>query len=298
MENIQKGIYTYENSIDFNDTELPNELIVNERISNEAVLIRLLCGTLRVKYIANGEEKEVIQDTIYSIPGNSDDRTLLQSVFQDFFGLTNFELQEKTIIDSYIRKNRRNHFVHENLLSELTSAIVWQEKSPIESFVHIYRALEFISYSFPLIYAAKSTDYRGTYEKLKKFMSGESSGEIKFFKTFISELFRDNILINYKFEAYFLNGCEGKVEAELQRMIDTTYYEFDGNTMKIRLINIVDMLVTLRNRYFHMLVGQGKENFYDVSYDKRDLFSALNPIFINWLSLVYKEIVTYSVGML
>lgn len=298
MENIQKGIYTYENLTGIDDSKLPTEIVVNERISNEAVLIRLLSGTLNVKYTVNGEEKVIEQNTNYSVPGLLQNNSFSPNIIKDFFGFDKFNKSERKIVDDYLRVNRRNHFIHENLLSELTSAIVWQENSPIESFVHIYRALEFISYSFPLIYASKSTDYRGTYEKLKKFMSGDSNGELKFFKTFIAELFKNNILINYEFEAYFLNGCEEKVKTELQRVINNPYYEFDGNTLKIRLMNIIDLIVTLRNRYFHMLVGQGMENFYDVSYDKRDLFSALTPIFINWLTLVYKEIVDYSVGLL
>lgn len=298
MENIQRGIYTYENLTGIDDSKLPTEIVVNERISNEAVLIRLLSGTLNVKYTVNGEEKEIEQNTNYSVPGLLQNTSFSPNIIKDFFGFDKFNKSERKIVDDYLRVNRRNHFIHENLLSELTSAIVWQESSPIESFVHIYRALEFISYSFPLIYASKSTDYRGTYEKLKKFMSGDSIGELKFFKTFIAELFKNNILINYEFEAYFLNGCEEKVKTELQRVINNPYYEFDGNTLKIRLMNIIDLIVTLRNRYFHMLVGQGMENFYDVSYDKRDLFSALTPIFINWLTLVYKEIIDYSVGLL
>lgn len=298
MENIQRGIYIYENLTGIDDSKLPTELVVNERISNEAVLIRLLSGTLNVKYTVNGEEKEIEQNTNYSLPGLLQNTSFSPNIIKDFFGFDKFNKSERKIVDDYLKVNRRNHFIHENLLSELTSAIVWQECSPIESFVHIYRALEFISYSFPLIYASKSTDYRGTYEKLKKFMSGDSIGELKFFKTFIAELFKNNLLKNYEFEAYFLNGCEEKVKAELQRVINNPYYEFNGNTMKIKLINIMDLIVTLRNRYFHMLVGQGMENFYDVSYDKRDLFSALMPVFINWLTLVYKEIVDYSVGLL
>ena len=84
------------------------------------------------------------------------------------------------------------------MLSELTSAIVWLNSSPIESFVHIYRTLEFMSYSFPMIYASKSMDYRGSYEHLKKFMNGDSDGELKFFKTFLKELFKNNILLENK----------------------------------------------------------------------------------------------------
>ena len=171
------------------------------------------------------------------------------------------------------------------------------ESSPIEAFIHIYRALEFMSYSFPLIYASKSKDYRGSYNSLKKFMDGDSSGELSFFKTFLKELFKNNILFEYEFEMYFLSDNEDLIEQELQRVIQKAYYTFDGNTMRIRFVNIVDLIVTLRNRYFHMLLGQGTDNFYDVRYDKREIFCAMNPIFINWLTMVYKEIVIYSIGI-
>ena len=114
--------------------------------------------------------------------------------------LEKYRKAERESIDKYIRHNRRNHFVHEEVLSELTGAIVWMETSPIESFVHIYRALEFISYSFPLIYASKSMDYRGSYEKLKKYMSGERAGELNFFKLFLKELFKNSILFDYEFD--------------------------------------------------------------------------------------------------
>ena len=67
--------------------------------------------------------------------------------------------------------------------------------------------------------------------------------------------------------------------------------------MKIRFANIIDLVITLRNRYFHMLLGKGTDNFYDINYDKRKLFEAVNPVFINWLTMIYKEIVVYSIGI-
>lgn len=299
MQSVQKGIYTYEDGLDgINNTTLPSELVISERSCNEAILIRLLCGTLKIIYSLNGNQMEYVQSKDYSIPGNIDNNSFKGKIIKDFFGFDNFRQTEKRSIDKYLNSNRRNHFVHEQLLSELTSAIIWMESSPIESFVHIYRALEFISYSFPLIYASKSMDYRGSYEKLKKFMSGDSDGELKFFKTFLKELFKNNILYNYEFDIFFMSGNESLIEQELSRIITTPYYTFDGNTMKIRFVNIADLIITLRNRYFHMLVGKGTENFYDTRYDKREIFQAMNPIFVNWLSMIYKEIVTYSIGII
>lgn len=299
MEFVQKGIYIYEDGLSgINNAALPNQFIISERISNESLLIRLLCGTLKIKYSIEDEQKEIVQSRNYTVPGNEENSIYNNKILKDFFSFSKFRQAEKKDVDKYINSNRRNHFIHEHLLAELTSAIVWIENSPIESFVHIYRALEFMSYSFPLIYASKSMDYRGSYEKLKKFMSGDSDGELKFFKIFLSELFRGNMLFQYEFDMFFMNGNEIPIKAELERIILNPYYIFEGNTMKIRFANIADLLITLRNRYFHMLVGKGTDNFYDISYDKRDIFKAMNPVFINWLSMIYKEIVSYSVGIL
>lgn len=300
MDSVQKGIYTYEDGFSgINNTTLPTELVISaNRVSNEAILIRLLCGTLRIKYLVGGQQKEIKQWRNYSIPGNEDNNTYRNRIIKDFFAFDKFAKTEKKDIDKYLISNRKNHFIHEQLLSELTSAMIWLDDSPIESFVHIYRALEFMSYSFPLIYASKSKDYRGTYEKLKSFMSGVADGELKFFKTFLAELFKGNILFQYEFDIFFMNGNESLIQAELGRIIPNPYYTFDGNTMKIKFANVADLLITLRNRYFHMLVGKGTDNFYDTRYDKREIFQAMNPVFLNWLTMIYKEIVIYSVGIL
>ena len=154
-----------------------------------------------------------------------------------------------------------------------------------------------MSYSFPLIYAAKSMDYRGSYKHLKDFMRGESEGELKFFKKFLEVLFKDNYIYDYEFDVFFMNGTELLIEAEFQRVIKENYYSFDGNTMHIGFANVIDLILTIRNHFFHMLIGKGGDNFYDTTYDKRDIFEALNPVFINWLTMIYREIATYSVAI-
>ncbi|MCI8370805.1 MAG: hypothetical protein HFI75_00120 [Lachnospiraceae bacterium] len=296
---VQKGIFIYEDQLsEINEAALPAELKISERASNEAVLIRLLCGTLNIHYFCGEQEIWTEQKINYSIPGNIVNDIFKNKIIKEFFSFEHYRKIEKSSIDKYLNFNRRNHFIHEELLSELTNAIIWLKDSPIESFVHIYRTLEFISYSFPLIYASKLMDYRGSYEKLKKFMSGDSDGELKFLKTFLKELFKNNILFEYEFDILFMSDNLDLIQGELQRVIPNNYYIFEGDTMKIRFANVADLLITLKNRYFHMLVGKGTENFYDIRYDKRELFYAVNPIFINWLTMIYKEIVIYSVGIM
>lgn len=299
MDTIQKGIYIYKDGLDgISGNSLPEELIISDRISNEAVLIRLLCGTLKIQYHCGGQIYEFAQLVNYSIPGNDKNTIFKKTIIKNFYGLDRYTKTDKKNINKYIVANRRNHFVHEQLLSEMTSAIIWSNESPIEAFVHIYRSLEFMSYSFPLIYASKSMNYRGSYENLKKFMSGDSEGELKFFKTFLGELFKGNLLFEYEFDVFFLDGNESKIKAELQQVLHNISYTFEGNTMTVKFANVIDLLVTLRNRYFHMLVGKGTYNFHDVTYDKRDIFRAINPVFINFLAMIYREIVAYSIGVL
>ena len=299
MEQVEKGIYTYLDAWDSIDASaLPSELVLSDRISNEAVLIRLLCGTLKIKYELDGNEEIVDQCENYSVPGIENNSKFQKKIVKDFFSFDHYRQEDRKCINKYITLNRKNHFIHQQVLCELTAAMIWKEKSPIESFVHIYRALEFMSYSFPLIYASKSMDFRGSYEKLKKFIGGDSASELNFFKLFLKEMFENTFIYEYEFEVYFLDGNEALIKTELDRITKSQYYTFDGNTMKIKFANVADFLITVRNRYFHMLVGKGTENFYETRYDKRDLFRAVNPIFINWLSLIYKEIASYSIGVI
>lgn len=86
----------------------------------------------------------------------------------------------RNICNRFMLYDRTNNFVYERILNELTQYFVVNELSPCEGFVHLYRTLEFMSYSFPLIYASKSKSYRGTYDSLKKFLAGDSGGEVKF----------------------------------------------------------------------------------------------------------------------
>lgn len=299
MCSVQKDLFIFEDGLDgINDTNLPKELRLGDEISYEALLIRLLCGTLKINLPVREGYFEHSQLTNFSVPGTNDNTSFKRKIIKDFFSLDHYRQIEQRAINQYLIVNRKNHYVYRQLLSELTMALIRKENSPIESFVHIYRALEFMSYSFPLIYASKSMDYTGSYNHLKDFMSGESSGELKFFKRFLKVLFKDNLIYDYEFDAFFLNGTEQLIETEFQHVIKANYYLFDGNTMKIKFANVIDLVITIRNHFFHMLIGKGGDNFYDTRYDKRDIFEALNPIFINWLAIIYKEIASYSLGII
>ena len=160
---VNKGIYSYSDIWKRGSIRsLPSDMVINENISTEAILIRLLCGTVKIKH----KDDLVVQKTNYALADAIVTKKISGEIFKDFFGFDKYGRDEKDIINKYLKMNRKNHNVHEQLLSELTSAIIWSKKSPVESFVNIYRAVEFMSYSFPLIFASISKDYKGSYEKL------------------------------------------------------------------------------------------------------------------------------------
>lgn len=171
----------------------------------------------------------------------------------------------RNICNRFMLYDRTNNFVYERILNELTQYFVVNELSPCEGFVHLYRTLEFMSYSFPLIYASKSKSYRGTYDSLKKFLAGDSGGELKFFDKFLKEIFKTN------------------------------FFTFDENTLTFKFKNEMELFIEIRNRYFHMLLGQGRNNFLNMEYDKNDLFRSLNPVFINWLVFIFVKIVQHGI---
>ncbi len=56
----------------------------------------------------------------------------------------------------------------------------------------------------------------------------------------------------------------------------------------------MEVFIELRNRYFHMLLGQGKDNFFNIKYNKNELFRGLNPIFANWIITIYIKIIQHG----
>lgn len=78
---------------------------------------------------------------------------------------------------------------------------------------------------------------------------------------------------------------------DFQSAITLNLYVWENNTMTIKFKNLKDIFVEIRNKYFHMLLGQGSNNFLNMNYDKNDLFRSLNPVFVNWISCIFVKII-------
>ncbi len=290
------GIYEYQERFsDLRQDKLPSSMQL-PTATNEALLLRVLLGQIDLKKNTGGLIKSRTNSLrLPYAPTGSITYKAIGDVFSNGDNQVNI-IENKRAIDLYFTQNRRNHDVHEKVLFEISSYFAHQQHAPITAFTHLYRSLEYMAYSFPMLYAAKSKDYKGTFSDLKKFFSGDTAGELKFFQKFLQVLFEDEeTTLKYEFEinlslSYPLNSLKRDCTAIYSRFP----YAIENGTLRIKFENVLEFFITTRNRFFHMLVGQGQENFGSIDYDIGEYFNSINPYVLNWLSIIIQKVSVYG----
>jgi len=170
------------------------------------------------------------------------------------------------------------------------------------AFLHIYRILERMAYTFPMLYASKATDYVGTFNKLSNFFKGSNS-ELKFFNLFIEDFFEDEFLkYEVKLDITAHNESIRKSYYKILKMlcnsndpnidvINST--EFSSITIENK--NTINLLIHLRNRYFHFASGGQRNINSSEMIEPNDFYENINEHFANWLAIVYFKIVKSSI---
>lgn len=291
MAEFTNLLFTYTDNLTEQQKEkLPVSLQLHEP-SLEAVLLRLLLGGVKISYCNN--TKFISQNLDYSrLPFLRSDNITYKTLNGIFKVNDICEETTKAICNKYFLRNRKNTYIHNQVLTEMSLFFWEKDQAPLTAFIHLYRCLEFISYSFPMIYASKSKDYIGTFESLKKFMAGDTAGELAFMKKFIKEIFNRDPVLNYRFDIDISFDNADKARAESISVFNNSFtYNFQGNTLSLEFDQMMPFFITMRNRYFHFLVGQGQKNFEATKYDMNEFIRVLNPHFANWLAVVFCAIV-------
>ncbi len=286
---ITRGIYQYDVKYTSRYKKLPSMMNEN-RISSQGILIQLVLGKVDIRDLSGALLYK--QNQNYTVLPSRNSGPTSYAVLTDFFGVDIEHSRERNACDQFLLKDRRNDFVYSQILNELSQYFVRNQVSHIEGFLHLYRLLEFMSFSFPMIFASTSMNYKGSFDSLQKYFKGDSSGELKFFKKFIKALYEDDDLtMNYTFSQYIDVQNISSVESDLRKILNESWFQFSGNTIEFRFCDVIDIFITIRNRYFHMLLGQGMNNFYStLEYDINELFHGLNPAFLSWLVQIFTVI--------
>ena len=151
------GIYKYKSRIGDNQLpKLPEQLKMSQ-ISSCGVLLELIMGKMKI-YNSQGKCLYIQKENYTTLPISVHNC----HTYHQFSTVLDTDILDEAccqICNKFLIYERANNFVYEHILNELSQYFIIGKISPCEGFVHLYRVLEFMSYSFPLIYASKSRDY-------------------------------------------------------------------------------------------------------------------------------------------
>lgn len=206
---------------------------------------------------------------------------------------------ELSDLNEYFRVDRRNKLFYETIECELLKCLIANKQQNYSlAFFYLYRIIEGISYSLPLIYASKSKDYNKSFELFQKFFNNVKDGELAFFKKFIEEVYKNedffNSTINIKLDLIEIEELKEKYYKIYTSIIvkkDTIIEFIEFEELNISFIGYFEFLIGIRNKYFHFLQGTKKENIRTIDVLYPEIF--FKPIIdngINWVSIILFEI--------
>ncbi|HIC30638.1 MAG TPA: hypothetical protein EYO76_01850 [Flavobacteriaceae bacterium] len=283
--------YTYKDPI-FKTTARNQNLRIES--SNEILdVFRLITGTINCT--DSYRNKEYKFRTNYSNFPYSENGSINQSTV-----LNNFPDEVRLVdLDKYFKRSRFNSSFYRSIKAELIKCLIAEkENNHLEAFFYLYRIIEGISYSIPLIYVSKHKSYNKTYKQLQSFFNKEQDGELAFFKRFVSTTFKDEDFFKSTIDISILEIDIEEIREDyykiyLDKMKDNLVKDKTENEeINISFIGFYEFIIELRNRFFHFTQGAWMNNLSSTELLFPDYF--FKPIVkhgINWVSLILFEII-------
>lgn len=287
--------YSIVDSVARNNTKYKH-LKTEENPSPILNIFRLISGTVNIK--DNYQDKTYkIRDNNIKFPTELNTSLKYDTLLEQFDESVSLE-----DLNYFFLKARSNRKFYKSIEVELIKCLIaYKSDKFLESFIYLYRIIEGISYSIPLIFVSKKDDYNKTYHDLQSYFGKDKDGELLFFKRFVSETFKD--------EDFYSSNITIDLNLVDIEELRPKYYELylkkvnekfvldksENSFIKIKFIGYYDLLIELRNRFFHNLKGSWQENFDSTELMFPDQF--FKPITlhgINWLSIILFEIIKFD----
>lgn len=266
---------------------------VNDRVSAELIFIRLALGTVSIEARSSGLHWS--QRTDFCVLGAPASTCRSRA---DLLAYMAGRGIDQSGLDKHLQGNLRQSAFYQELLGELLHALVRENNGQHTlAFVHIYRMLERISFAFPVLYAVKATDFKSAYTKLKEFYGGADKGELAFFSKFV-ETAVDDVLTagNSTVDFRYLKAEHRDVAyTKVKQFIGNGFIAgVEGESIEINNKNILGLMIVLRNRFFHFMSNHDQNlSVIDVP-DPDAFFKCFNLLFLNWLLVIYFEILIWQ----
>ncbi len=265
-------------------------------INYRAQVIRLLTGTLDIRCKLTNDLVE--QRNNYSkIVFFTNTRLTAKTLSQSLAPITLNRLGK------HLSKNQaKNLNLYKELFHEFASYFYESKMGQFtKAFLHLYRIIEFSAYSFPIVWASKTNDYEGTFRKLREYFSDPRRGELGVFKIFIcdfldstflkSQLTLNVLSLHPDWQIRYYNSLLKAITSIKGVPVSSTPH----SQIAIEAEIMLDLAITIRNKYFHFLSGD-KNNFDSEDIpDSNEFFAIINEPLANWLAIILFELIEYEI---
>jgi len=267
-------------------------------------VLRLITGTSCIK--DNSTSKEIrLKDNFTYIPITKVNHLSLKKILGNF---SDIELISQTeLSNSFTRARGTNRTFYALIKKELLEAIIAYKKNDyIKSFLFLYRLIEAISFTTPLIFLSKNSDYFKTYNELKELFSSNDSnvGELGFFKKFLRTILKDEDYWSIGATLDF-NCITNNIERDSCITIYKKYMTKNKSDQSINglksetseeiileVINFHELFMSLRNRFFHNLKGTIRDNIQaNELFDSNLFFKPIVTQGLNHISLIIFKLI-------
>lgn len=279
-----------------NEEFILNINYLNPKSSNQTIIIEEEPNNKKfAKEVFNSDNKESLFELITSLQ-NKTYFTKLEKFLDEDFTLS--DLSE--VLNNRILTNRNKDF-YKNLLNEFLNFHYYTyKKNHTLAFLHLYRILEYISYSFPLLYAISSKDFSKSFDSLRTIFTGEKDkGELKVFKDFITQIFKSNriystLTIDINIISDSVNYNE-RIYKTLNNICDKEIYDearcIENSKFSINFLHFSSFIITIRNRFFHLKNSQSN-NIHSIDIvDANHFFELINHKCAYFIGLITLEVI-------
>ncbi|MBO3655875.1 hypothetical protein, partial [Acinetobacter bereziniae] len=269
-------------------------------------VLRTITGTANIKHSTTLKIYR-LNHNLTCIPITQVKNVSLNKFLQNFTDIENIILTDNNFIHRFIRAKAKNRELYSIIEKELIEAIIaYKEKNYTKSFLFIYRLIETISFTTPLIVLSKNSDYFKTYDELKSlFNSTNNIGELGFFKRFLLTLFKydDYLLVGATLDFSCISditdrsSCISIYKKYMTKKKDN-HTEIIGlknetpDEITLEIVNFHEFFIIFRNRFFHNLKGSIRDNIQAIEiFDTDQFFQPIVTLGLNHIGLILFKLI-------
>lgn len=277
---------------------------INRTSSHAKVLSRLLLGGCYLSGSLGGARQGFNYFVLGAPKTNGAVALNLMRAFGDLGEEKNGKLFKGTSIKpicDHLNSQRVNHALFHQLLSEIAKSMLNQRLGRhLSAFVHSYRAIENLSYTFPLFYCRYSNEYSKVYGQLREFFKG---GELDFCSNFYAKLICDDGLeqsqSNIEFEGLYSSEFTNHLIRQINWNVDKAgtkaLIAVSPDVVGLGLKDNFDLIVNVRNSYFHHLSGGSKNSSSKDIKDPDSFFKPINELAYQTIGYLVNKIIRVQV---